>query len=90
MGALRGADAERERTQAAIGAGMAVAADQGQARQHEAQFRRRHVDNALAVFAEIKETDVGLAGQRLQGGVQSPAQGKGLPGPPRRRGHRVI
>jgi hypothetical protein len=42
-----GTHAEGQRAEAAVGAGVAVAADHGEARQHDAQLRAHHVHDAL-------------------------------------------
>jgi hypothetical protein len=45
---LRGADAEGQRAEGAVGRGVAVAADDGHAGQGEALLRADDVDDALA------------------------------------------
>ena len=60
-------DTPGERTQCTDRAGMTIAADHGQARQRNRQFRRDHMDNALARITEIKQRDVMLSGVLAQG-----------------------
>ena len=45
------ADAERDRAECAVGAGMAVAADQGHAGQREAELGSDDMDDAVAPVA---------------------------------------
>ena len=49
---LAGADAEGQRAERAVGAGVAVAADDGHARLGEPELRADDVDDALALVAE--------------------------------------
>ena len=74
MHQLRGADAKSERTHAAMGAGVAVAADQRRAGQGERQLRADDVHDAVAILAEVEQADAVLgrggahvADQRLAG-----------------------
>ena len=52
---LRGADAEGQRPEGAVGGGVRIAADDGRAGQGQAQLRPDDVDDALAVAAQIVE-----------------------------------
>ena len=54
---FRRSDAERQRTKSAVGAGMAVAADDGHARLSEAQLGADHVYDALVGRIKIEERD---------------------------------
>ena len=63
---LGGADAEGDRAQAAMGAGVAVAAHQQRARQGDALFRSHDMDDALARLAEVEQLDAQrLASSRM-------------------------
>ncbi len=53
---FRGADAEGERAERAVGGGVAVAADNGHARQADAQLRADDMHDALA---DVEDRDVG-------------------------------
>ena len=57
---LRRADAEGERAHAAMGAGVAVAADQRRAGQRQAQLGADDVDDAVAVLADVEQADAEL------------------------------
>ena len=57
---LAGADAEGQRAERAVGAGVAVAADDGHARLGQAQFRADDVDDALPPGVEVVERDAEL------------------------------
>ena len=59
MGQLAGADAERQRAQPAMGAGMAVAADDQAAGKAEAKLGPDHMDDALPGFIDIEHPDAG-------------------------------
>ncbi|MHC3926908.1 hypothetical protein ACMZ4W_02013 [Brevundimonas naejangsanensis] len=54
---FRGADAESQRSEGAVGGGMAVAADDGHARLGQAQFRSHDVDDAALVRAPARQLD---------------------------------
>ena len=52
---LAGAAAEGERADAADGAGVAVRRRMGRARQHDAEFRRHHVGDALLRIVDVEK-----------------------------------
>src|SRR4029450_1418490 len=56
---LAGADTERQRPQPAMGAGMAVAADDQAARKAEAKLGPDHMDDALPRLIDIEHPDAG-------------------------------
>ena len=65
---LGGADAERDRAERAVGAGVGVAADDRHAGLGEAELRADHVHDALLDVAERVQADaelLGVAAQRL-------------------------
>ena len=65
---LRGADAVGQRPEGAVGRGVAVAADDGRARQGEALLGADDVDDALALveLGEVFDAEVaGVLGERL-------------------------
>ena len=66
MGHFRGADAERKRAEGAMGRGVAVAANDQQARQRQAQFRADHMHDALAAVVEPEQGDVLIGGILVQ------------------------
>ena len=78
---LAGADAEGQRPESAVGGGVAVAADDGQAGLGEAELGADDVDDALAGVAHREEADAEL--------VAVPGQGLHLPGRDR-VGHRLV
>ena len=89
MGELAGADAEGERAEPAMGAGMAVAADDQAAGQAEAELGTDDMDDALPGLVEVEQLDVAgrcLGPQRRQ---QLPA-GLDRAGTPGRRRNRMI
>ena len=51
------ADAPGERAERALRAGVAVGADQGRAGQHDRQFRRDDVDDALVGVVDVEQAD---------------------------------
>ena len=55
------ADAERQRSQPSVRGGVAVTANNRQARLSDAQFRPDDVDNALVGTVHVKKQDPGLA-----------------------------
>ena len=57
MRQLAGADAEGQRTQPTMGAGMAVATDDQAARQAQAQFGPDHMDDTLPGLVDIEHPD---------------------------------
>ena len=57
MRALRRADAKGEGAQAAIGAGMAIAADERQSWENQTKLWPHHMDDALAFFPQIKKAN---------------------------------
>ena len=59
MGQLAGADAERQGAQPAMGAGMAVAADDQATGKAEAKLGSDHMDDALPGFIDIEHPDAG-------------------------------
>ena len=67
MGDFRGADAERKCAKRAVGRGVAVAADQQNARQGDAQLRADDMGDALlaAVEAEMMDAEFGRVGDQL-------------------------
>ena len=64
---LAGADAEGQGPEGAVGARVAVAADDGHARLGEAQLGADHVHDALALAAQGVEGDAELAAVLLEG-----------------------
>ena len=89
MGQFAGADAEGQRAEAAMGAGMAVAADDQAAGQAQAQFGPDDMDDALPGLVDIEQLDAargGLDPQRRQQ-FQPDLAGAGAP---RRRRDRVV
>ncbi len=62
-----GADAPGERAERAVGAGMAVAADQQRAGQREAEFGPDDVHDALAVLADVVDLDARLLALDAEG-----------------------
>ena len=83
------ADAESERAQAAMGAGVAVAAHQKAARQGDAELGPHDVDDALAGLVDVEQADAGgggfLAQRRHQ--LDAARDGAGAAGGAR---HRVV
>jgi hypothetical protein len=84
--AVGGADAPGQGAEATERAGVAVRADQGDARQRDALLGRHHVHDALAVVAEVEEVDAGgprggprggdeLGAARHPGGVAAAGEG---------------
>ena len=63
---LRGADPDRERAEGAMRGGVAVAADDHQARLGEAELGADHVDDALTVGAQRVDRDAELGAVALQ------------------------
>ena len=61
MGELAGAAAEGERAEPADGAGVAVGDRMRRAGQHDAEFRRHHVRNALLGIVDIEQPDAVVA-----------------------------
>ncbi len=57
MGDLGRADAEGERAERAMGGGVAVTADHGQARQGQPLLGPHHMDDALAGIVEAEQPD---------------------------------
>jgi hypothetical protein len=66
MGHFRGADAKRERAEGAMGRGVAVTANDEQARQRQAQFGADHMHDALAAVVEPEQGDVLIGGILVQ------------------------
>jgi len=66
MGHFRGADAERKRAEGAMGRGVAIAANDQQARQRQPQFRADHMHDALAAVVEPEQGDVLIGGVLVQ------------------------
>ena len=69
-------DPERQRAQPAMGAGMAVAANEGRARQAEAQLRPDDVDDPLfgrerVDIGEAELSDIASQRRQLRGAVGS-------------------
>ncbi len=64
---FRSADAECQRTECAVGAGVAVAADDGHAGLSESEFGADYVDDALVGRVHIEEMDTEFAAVGLQG-----------------------
>ena len=62
-----GADAERYSSEGAVGAGVAVTADNGHARKSESEFWAYYVDDALALVAHRVVRDAELFGVCPQG-----------------------
>ena len=65
---LSGSNPERQRAECAVGAGVAVAANDGQPRQREAELRADDVDDALVRVHVAPEWDAelfGVAGEGL-------------------------
>ena len=58
---LAGADAEGQRPEGAVGAGVAVAADDRRARQRQAQLGTDHVHDPLMAALDVVERDAELA-----------------------------
>ena len=58
---LAGADPEGQRPEGAVGAGVAVAADDRQARQRQAQLGTDHVDDPLVAALDVVKRDAELA-----------------------------
>ena len=75
---LAGADAEGQRAECAVGAGVAVAADDGHARLGDAHLRPHHVDDALHIGPSMsqrvmpKSSAVLAQRAHLGGGVAGP------------------
>ena len=80
MAELRGADAEGERAQAAMGRGVAVAADQRRARQGQALLRPDDMDDAVAVLADVEQAHARLGGVGAQAAQQRRTRREGLLG----------
>ncbi len=59
VGAFRGAHTEGQRTETAIGTGMAVAADDGEPRQNDAKLRPHDVDDAVSRLAKVEHPHAG-------------------------------
>ena len=66
MSDLGGADAEGERAEGAMGAGVAVAADDGLARLRQAELRADHVHDAALLAAAAEQLDAELGAVALQ------------------------
>ena len=84
VGALRRADAEGQRAEAAVGAGVAVAADHGEAGQHEPELGPHHVHDALARLAQIEQPHAGRRAPPRSADHSSPPSGKVVPSRPGR------
>ncbi|MET3395826.1 hypothetical protein ABIC33_006503 [Variovorax sp. 1140] len=76
--ALGRAHAEGQRAESSVGASVAVAADHGEARQHDAQFGPHHMDDALARLAEVVEAHAGVGAELGQRAVQPAAEREGV------------
>ena len=64
---LAGADAEGECAEGPMGAGVAVAADDGRSRERQAQLRTDHVNDALAAALDVVKRDSELTAVGSQG-----------------------
>ena len=64
---LAGADAEGEGAEAAMGGGVAIAADEGGAGEGEAEFGADDVDDALVGVVEVHEGDAEVAAVAVEG-----------------------
>ena len=64
---FRGADAERQRPEGAVGGGVGIAADDGQAGQGEALLRADDVDDALALVGHGEIGDIEVGAVLVQG-----------------------
>ncbi len=82
VGQFGRADAERECAWPAVGAGMAVAADQGDPGKHETKLRSHDVNDPLTVLAKVEEADSGGRGTISQPIVQLLPGGKLAAGRP--------
>ena len=89
MGQLAGADAERQRAKPAMGAGMAVAADDQAAGKAEAKLGSDHMDDALPGFIDIEHPDAGRRRLGPQARQQLLSDLAGA-GPSARRRNRMI
>ena len=89
MGQLAGANAERQRPQPAMGAGMVVAADDQAAGKAEAKLGSDHMDDALPGLIDIKHPDAGRRRLGPQAGQQLLSDLAGA-GPSARRRNRMI
>ena len=67
MGHLGGADAEGQRAKGAVGGGMGVATDDGDARQREALLRTHHMHDTLTSIAHGQLDDAETPGVAPQG-----------------------
>ena len=83
-------DAESQRSERAVGAGMAVAADQRKARKYEAQFRPHDMDDTLPFLPQIKEANALIRGEFAKRTVEAAAELKCLRRPPGHAGDGVI
>ena len=72
MGDLRGADPERVGAERAVRRGVAVAADDEEARQGQPLLRPDHMDDALARVVEAEQRDPVRGGIRRQPGDHAP------------------
>ena len=95
-----GADAESERAQGAVRGSVAVAADNGEARLRDAEFRADDVHDALIAAVHVKEAHAGFAaifgrGRRIAPAASASTMGRkrslswGRNGPSRRRSGRA-
>jgi len=91
MGHLACADAESQRAESAMGAGVAIATDDGHAGLGQALLRADHVHDALSIAAQRVERDAELlavAGQliKLGGGLRISHRDQAVCAPGRGRG----
>src|SRR5258708_40346545 len=80
---LRRADAKGEGAQAAIGAGMAIAADERQSWENQTKLWPHHMDDALAFFPQIKKANTSSMCLLFEYDPEPGPQGKCSPGTPR-------
>src|SRR5665213_146782 len=89
MGQFAGADAERQRAEAAMGAGMAVAADDQAAGKAQAEFGPDNMDDALPRLVDIEQLNAARRGLDPQRRQQFKPDLAGA-GAARRRGDRMV
>ena len=85
-----GADPKGQRAKRPVRAGVAVAADQRDAGQHDAKLRPHDVHNALAILAEVEKPYAGRLRLLAQPGTQAFARCEAVMDAVRRAGDGVV
>ncbi len=84
MREFAGSDAEGERAYAAVGASMAIAADDRTTWEAQAQFGPDNMDDTLSGLVDIEQLDAAGRGFHPKGGEQFQSDFAGTGPPPRR------